>query len=183
MLVRSSAAVFALFLFALQTFALPPHGFFSGDQGAKYLQARALADHPLDAGIDVRSADIDPRFEFQEPILRTRRGRLLAEFSWPLPVLTAPFLALVGFRGLYVVPALSAVAIFLCCAALAAPLGRGKAILAAWIAVAIAPVMFYGLELWEHAPAAACVALAAALMTARADRSCRPSSARQAPSG
>jgi len=161
---RLALSVVALLAFfaALQSVA-PPDGFFSGDQGPKYLQARAFAEHgPLQPGIDVASRDLDPDFHHQ--ILEIRRGRLVGVFFWLLPLLTAPFFAALGDRGLYVVPALSAVAIFLASASLGRRLTAGDGVSIAWAVVLCAPVLFYGGELWEHAPAAACVALAAALL-------------------
>jgi hypothetical protein len=159
-LALSAAAILAFFA-GLQVIA-PPDGFFSGDQGAKYLQARAFALHgPLHPGIEVASRDIDPGFHHQ--ILENRGGQLVGVFSWLLPMLTAPFLAAFGFRGLYVVPALSAVVIFLAAAALGRRLAGGTGLWTAWAVVLAAPVLVYGAELWEHAPAAACVIVAAVL--------------------
>ena len=161
---RLALSVVALLVFfaALQSVA-PADGFFSGDQGPKYLQARAFAGHgPLQPGIDVASRDLDPDFHHQ--ILEVRQGRLVGVFFWLLPLLTAPFFAAFGDRGLYVVPALSAAAIFLASAALGRRLIGGDGLWIAWVVVLCAPVLFYGGELWEHAPAAACVALAAVLL-------------------
>jgi hypothetical protein len=164
-----SAAAIALFFVFLHTAILSPDGFFSGDQGAKYLQALAFAEHPLNPGVDVRSRDVDPEFHYQ--ILANRQGRLVATFSWLLPILTAPFLRLLGTRGVYVVPVLSAVAIFLSAAALGRRLGVGTGLWSAWVVVLAAPVLVYGAELWEHAPAAACVMIAALLFAPdRSDR-------------
>ena len=141
---------------------LPPDGFVTGDQGSKFLQARAFADNgALDPGIDVRARDIDPAYRYQEPKLKNRRGRLVSEFLWLLPLTTAPILALVGLRGLYVVPAMATLVIFVAAAALGRRLGEGRGTRTGWIAVAATPVIVYGLELWEHAPAAACVMIAA----------------------
>jgi hypothetical protein len=156
-----SAAAIALFFVFLHTAILAPDGFFSGDQGAKYLQARAFAEHPLNPGVDVLSRDVDPGFHYQ--ILANRQGRLVATFSWLLPILTAPFLRVLGTRGLYVIPMLSAVVIFLSAASLGRRLGVGNGLWTGWTVVLAAPVLVYGAELWEHAPAAACVMIAALL--------------------
>src|SRR5258708_17793985 len=104
------------FYAALQSVA-PPDGFFSGDQGAKYLQTRAFAlQGPLRPGIEVASRDVDP--ELRHQILENRGGQLIGVFSWLLPMLTAPFFAILGVRGLYVVPVLSVVVVVLAAAAL-----------------------------------------------------------------
>jgi hypothetical protein len=161
----SSIAILAFF--AAVQFVAPPDGFFSGDQGAKYLQTRAFAlQGPLHPGIEVASRDVDPAAAHQ--ILENRRGQLVGVFSWLLPILSAPFFALLGFRGLYVVPAVSAVVIFLAAAALGRRLGAGDGVMTGWIVVLCAPVLVYGAELWEHAPAAACVAIAAVLLAPEA---------------
>src|SRR5262245_51914416 len=160
----AGSVVVLLALFAAAQAVLPPDGFFCGDQGAKYLQTHAFARQgPLNPGITAAAADIDPRFEHQIH-LELHRGRLVGVFSWLLPLVAAPFVAAFGDRGLYVVSALSAVVLFLASAALARRLTGDDGVWAAWIVVFCAPVIFYGAELWEHAPAAACVAVAAVLL-------------------
>jgi hypothetical protein len=159
-LVGSVLAIAAFFVF-VQTAVLPPEGFWTGDQGAKYLQSVAFAEHPFNPSVDVRSRDIDPEYRYQ--ILFNRDGKLVATFSWLMPILTAPFLKLLGMRGLYVIPALSAIAIFLLAVALGRRLGLGTGLWTGWGVVLTAPVLIYGAENWEHAPAAACVMGAALL--------------------
>src|SRR4051812_11047879 len=101
-----SVAALLVFFAAFQRIA-PPDGFASGDQGPKYLQTRAFAlQGPLHPGIEVASRDIDPEYHHQ--ILEHRRGQLVGVFTWLLPLLSAPFFAAFGDRGLYVIPALSA---------------------------------------------------------------------------
>ena len=164
MSVRGSVLLIALFFAAMQGFVLPPDGFVTGDQGSKFLQTRAFAMHgPLNPSIDVAARDIDPDYRRQEPKLKNRRGRLVSEFLWLLPLLSAPFFAVFGMRGLYVVPALSAIVVFLAAAALGRRMGEPSGVWTACIAVMATPVVVYGLELWEHAPAAACVIVAAVL--------------------
>jgi len=159
---RASAVLIALFFIAMHALVLPPDGFVTGDQGSKFLQARAFADHgPLDPSIDVLARDIDPQYHRQEPKLKNRRGRLVSEFLWLLPLMTAPFLHVLGLRGLYVVPALSVLAIFGASAALGRKLGDPTGLRTAWTVLLVTPVVLYGLELWEHAPATTCVLLAA----------------------
>jgi len=160
-----------MFFVVMQAFVLPPDGFMTGDQGSKYLQTRAFAEHgPLDPSIDVRARDIDPTYAHQEPKLKNRRGRLVSEFMWLMPLLGAPFLALLGLRGLYVVPAISALVVFFCAARLARRPGDPDGAIAGVIVLLVTPIALYGLELWEHAPAAACVMVTALLLAdGRAD--------------
>lgn len=165
MSLRGSVILIALFYAAAQLLVLPAHGWVTGDQGSKYLQARAFAEHgPLQPAIDVRARDIDPEYRRQEPKLKNRRGRLVSEFLWLLPLVTAPFVRVLGLRGLYVVPALSVIAIFLAVAALGRRIGDRRDLRIAWIVLLVTPVAVYGLELWEHAPAVACVMAAAVLV-------------------
>ncbi|HEX4566884.1 MAG TPA: hypothetical protein VH138_09645 [Vicinamibacterales bacterium] len=165
MRVGMAAIWIALFFVVMQGFVLPPDGFMCGDQGAKYLQTRAFADHgPLNPSIDVRSRDIDPDFTHQEPKLKNRRGRLVSEFLWLMPLLGSPFLALFGLRGLYVVPAVSALVVFFCAARLARRRDDPNGALTALFVLLVTPIAVYGLELWEHAPAAACVMVIAVLL-------------------
>ena len=157
-----AAVGLVLFYAVLQTFVLPPEGFLTGDQGPKYLQASAFARQGLlSPDIPVLSRDIDLDLEFQDPILHRRGDRLVSAFSWLLPMLTAPFVRLLGVRGMYAIPALSVLVIFFAARNLGRKLGLGSGLWSAWTAVAATPMLFFGAELWEHAPAAACVMLAA----------------------
>ena len=72
-------------------------------------------------------------------------------------------------RGLYIVPALSVIVVFFAAAALGRRMGHRTGMWTAWVTVIATPVVVYGLELWEHAPAAACVIVAAALLAPPAD--------------
>jgi hypothetical protein len=168
---RGSLILIGLFFVTLQALVLPPDGFVTGDQGSKFLQARAFADQgPLNPAIDVQSRDIDPEYRHQEAKLKNRRGRLVSEFLWLLPLMTAPFLRVLGMHGLYVVPAVSVVVIFLAAAALGRRLGDDRGLWTAWVVLLVTPVVLYGLELWEHAPAAACVIVAALLLAPHQQR-------------
>ena len=160
-----SIAVLAAGIAVLQAAMFTPYGFFSGDQGSKYLQARAFATHgPLQPGIDVRSRDLDPEYRHQEPKLKNRRGRLVSEFLWLLPLASAPFVALFGLWGLYVVPALSVLAVLWIAMTIGRRLDARHGVQIGWTAVLATPILLYGFEFWEHAPAAACVLGAAALL-------------------
>ena len=170
-LVSLLVVVLAVFFAGVHWFVLPPDGWVTGDQGSKYLQTKAFAEHgPLAPGIDVLSRDLDPEYRFQEPKMKNRRGRLVSEFLWLLPLITAPFYWLLGMRGLYVVPAVSVIVTALIAAALARRLTADRHAWLAWIAVVATPVIVYGLEFWEHAPAVACVMAAALLALPSPDR-------------
>jgi hypothetical protein len=167
-----AASALAIFLAyaALQSWWLPPDGFFSGDAGTKYLQARAVVDHgPLRPWIEGPSLALDPALRWHEPFLLPRGGHLVGVFSWLLATVTALFLALFGLRGLYVVPALSVAVMFLAACAIGRAAGqRWGGMLTGWAAVLATPLLFYGAELWEHAPAVALTTTGIALLC-RAD--------------
>ena len=167
---RGSLIVIALFFGALQVLVLPSDGFVTGDQGSKFLQARAFAENgPLNPSIDVQSRDIDPQYLRQEPKLKERRGRLVSEFLWLLPLVSAPFVRILGMRGLYVVPTLSVVAVFLAASALGRRIGDDRGLWTAWVVLLVTPVAIYGLEFWEHSPATACLIVAAVLLAPSAN--------------
>lgn len=158
-----SIAALAAFYAALHLFVLPPDGFFCGDQGPKYLQARAVADRGILAPwIEGPARDVDPQSRYVMPAtLRRADNHVVSVFTWLLPVLTAPLLKAFGLRGLYVIPALSAIVLFVAARDLGRKLGVGSGLWSAWTAVAATPVLFYGAEFWDHAPAAAAVMVAA----------------------
>lgn len=158
------AAVVFLALFLVQM-GLPPLGFFSGDCGVKYLTVRAVMERgPLDPTIDYPARDIDPTFAGRNIFLVQHGERLVSLFPPVLPTLAAGCVSLFGLRGLYIVPALGAVLAAWAVRRLAARSVGRKAAFAAGLGTAFGtPVFFYGLEFWEHAPAAGLVAVAAVL--------------------
>src|SRR5258708_2899009 len=153
----ASALVIVLAYCALQYWWLPPDGFCTGDAGTKYLQARAVVAHgALHPWVDGPALDVDTALRWQEPFLLPVRGHLVGVFSWLLSILAAPFLAVFGLRGLYIIPALSVAAIFLAAASIGRSLGQPMGgVATGWCAVLATPLLFYGGELWEHAPAVA----------------------------
>lgn len=169
--VTSAVAVVALYA-ALQYWWLPPEGFLSGDQGAKFLQARAALQHgPFHPWIEGPSLDVDTELRWQEPFLMRHSGHLVGVFPWLFAALTAPFLGLFGLRGLYVLPALSVALLFVASCRIGRGLGQpAQGVWSGWCAVLATPVLFYGAELWEHAPAVALTTAAAALMLPGAAR-------------
>jgi hypothetical protein len=79
------------------------------------------------------------------------------------PVLSAPLIHAFGWRGAYVIPLVSFIALVPLLDAMrrrAAP--ETSFVVFAWIAIAANPVLFYALEYWEHAPAIALMAASVA---------------------
>jgi hypothetical protein len=164
-----SALLLAALLFALHLTVLPAAGWFGGDMGTKYLQARGALEHGvLTPWIDYPGLDLDPELEHHGLFMEARDGKVLGIFPPAFSTATAPFLALLGFPGLYLIPALGAGLVLLASHALARRmLPPGPALAAAWLAAVATPVLFYGAELWEHAPAAGLTTAAAALLARR----------------
>jgi hypothetical protein len=77
------------------------------------------------------------------------------------PIVSAPFVAAFGLGGAYVLPALGFLAAVWACARLAVALDpRRSPTLVIATTAAATPLVFYGLEFWEHALAVAVGALA-----------------------
>jgi len=170
-----SAAVLLAWCACLQLFVFVPDGFFTGDQGTKLLQTRATLLHgPLHPWIDALSRDVDPGWRHLDPLLLVRadNGRLVGLFPWALPTVTAPFYRQLGLYGLYVVPALAMAIAFGAAVRLGRALGT-SGLISGWCAVAATPLLFYGAEFWEHAPAAALTTVATGLAIPSGSRTLR----------
>jgi hypothetical protein len=143
---------------------LPPHGFYSGDQGVKLIAARNAIAHPerpFQADLPTIGGEAVP---FVDRFFSLHDGHAHALQSPLFPVLSAPFIAVFGLRGAYVIPAVSFVALL--------PLiylisRRTDADIPLRVLAAITlfanPVFFYALEYWELVPAVACLAACTAL--------------------
>lgn len=158
-------------LLAVLAFSLPPHGFFSGDQGVKLIAAQNAVAHPA------RPFEIDlPEIGGEAVPLVDRFFSLHGDHAHALqsplfPVLSAPFIAAFGLRGAYFLPAASFIALL--------PLAylisrRTDATVPLGVLTAVVlfanPVFFYALEYWEVLPAVACLAGSTALALKAASR-------------
>ncbi len=143
---------------------LRPDSFFAGDPGVKLIAARAVLSNPsrpFNVPLPRIGADSVPHVE---PFFAVHGDHAHAVTSPIFPVLSAPFLAAFGLRGLYVLPAAGFLLAVVGCAAVATAGGmRRSGMLTGATAVLATPLLFYGLEFWEHMPAVACAALAVAL--------------------
>ena len=151
--------------------ALPPRTFFVGDPGVKMIAARNAIAHPRHP-LDVTLPSIAGRpVALIDPFFRVHGDHAHAATSELFPLASAPLIALLGVGGAFVLPVIG----FLL--ALGATAWLGVA-LDAWrspsllmlVAAVCTPLVFYGLEFWEHAPAVGVGALATAVI-ARKGRS------------
>lgn len=142
---------------------LRPDSFSSGDSGVKLIAARAVLQdpfHPFDIRLPAIAGAPTPHVE---PFFAVHGEHAHAVTSPIFPLLTAPLLAALGLHGLYVLPALGYLLSIAAIAAFAtAGAERRTPVIIAATTILGVPYLYYGLEFWEHMPAVACAAWAAA---------------------
>ncbi|RMF34802.1 MAG: hypothetical protein D6759_05435 [Chloroflexi bacterium] len=150
----------ALFLYLVLLVAvLPPHTFFDSDPGVKFLQVRNLVAHRWQGlWVDDPGEALDPSHTFS-PFNTSffyrdgESGRVYGVYSVPFVVLTSLFYALLGFRGLYLLPALATLGTMIVTYRLSRPIAPRTAPLAPLLVGVLSPMLFYSVDLWEHTPA------------------------------
>src|SRR5205085_1453758 len=81
------------------------------------------------------------------------------------PLISAPFIRWFGLRGAYVLPAAGFLGILVGCAWLAVALDRTRKPSVVLVVAGLAtPLLFYGLEFWEHSLALAFAVSATAML-------------------
>jgi len=159
--------LFALLMLPL-ALGLPPRTFYAGDSGVKLIVARSAIGHPT------RPLDIDlPRVSGQpvalmDPFFRITGDAAHAATPDLFPLVSAPLIALFGIRGAYVLPALGfLLAIWIIpLLGIALDATRSRALLLMTTAVCT-PLLFYGLEFWEHSLAVGIAATGTLLFVQR----------------
>ena len=123
--------------------------------------AIAHPDQPLNIPLPVIGGQ---RLPYVEPFFEVHDDHAHAITADVFPLVTAPFIQRFGIRAAYVLPALGFVGILAGCAWLGTALDRRRNAAAAIAIAGLAtPFLFYGLELWEHAPAVALATCATAM--------------------
>lgn len=145
-----------------------PQGvFWSPDSGLKYLQMASLRwDNGLRFDIPYPGQALDPDFSavpLGPTFYEVREGHIYV--VWPLlfPILSLAFYWLLGFSGLFLLPALTGAGTVYLTGRLAERLHPGTGLWAALLVGLATPVFFYSVMFWEHVPAVFCITLGAYL--------------------
>ena len=150
-------------------YATPGDAYWIPDCGNKALVAQRLLDTGFsELNFTYPAAALDPlglAFPIAEPFAVPRRGGFVSAYPPFYPALAAPWLALLGERGLRVPAALGVAACALCFVVWLAPVvGRRNAAAAGMVLALATPVFFYGITVWEHSlTVALCLAAFVAL--------------------
>lgn len=151
-----------LFSFYLQ-WQIPDGVFFSGDAGLKALLAQQLSTGnfrfdlvpPLETW--VRNLWDNSLYAYQEPFVYKIANHYYITFPFTFPLVTAPFYALFGYRGLYIIPVVSTWAIWItfyfACRGL--KLNTLSTSLGLFILIFGSPLTIYSAMYWEHTLAVA----------------------------
>lgn len=156
--------ILAGILFSLYLQLKIPDGvFFSGDAGLKALLAQQFSAgnfrFDLDVPADqwVRDLWKNGLYPFDEPFVYNRLNRYYITFPFTFPLVSAPFHALFGYRGFYIIPLISLWAIwlsfYLACQRLRLKSLSTSIALATLIFAS--PLSIYSATYWEHTLAVA----------------------------
>jgi hypothetical protein len=137
---------------------VPRTGFWSGDNGCKYIQMEEI----LRSGwrrysISWPGRDLDPELAFlpiREPFGRVVGGELYLQYSPVFATASSAFHRALGFPGIFLLPFLAGLLTLPAVWRLARLAGgsTGAAPLAVLLAAFATPLLFYSLEWWEMAP-------------------------------
>lgn len=142
---------------------IPTDAFYSGDGGLKALLAEQLSagqwrfDLNLPVAEWVRSLWEDGLYPFKPPFVYQRQEHYYITFPFTFPLVTAPFHALLGFRGLYVVPLIATWALWFSfySACQRFKLGPISTAIALATLIFASPLSLYSAMYWEHTLAVA----------------------------
>lgn len=165
--------------------------FYSGDSSVSYLQILALRRNaPGDLSVPLSAETMSaPRSHFplqdgrsdpnflagridQTAFVHHASGRWYVSHPLLLPLLSWPFVALLGSWGLYVLPLISGLVVIALLGKVATRLGVDPVLPCGILALAT-PLIFYASEFWGHTPAAA-LFLGAVFLTMEPDFASRP---------
>lgn len=154
--------IIAIF-FAAAIAVLPRESFWISDCGNKFIQTENF----LKTGkinIDYPAGNVDPEmkyFPYCGHHFFKKDDKIYSFYPAYFPLISAPLYKLAGYAGLYLLPALSAIAIALLTILTARFCGIKKWLpLAGLASIFATPAVFYGMVFWEETPAVAFSALA-----------------------
>lgn len=160
-------SVLAVGLVALAS-GLRPDAFYAGDPGVKLIATHNALQHPAHP-FDISLPAVDGQhLPHVEGFFAVHGDHAHAVTSGLFPILSAPFVAALGLRGAYILPAVGFLLTVITCVWLALALdSRRSALAAAMVAAFATPWLFYALELWEHTLALAAAAAAITFLVRR----------------
>lgn len=144
---------------------LPARTFFAGDSGVKLIATLNAIRHPS-RPLDIDLPQVAGRpLPLIDPFFRIRGDHAHATTSELFPLISAPFVALFGIRGAYVLPAIGFLGAILGIGYVGKRLDPERSVVLLFlVAGAATPLLFYGLEFWEHAPAVGAAAISTGLL-------------------
>lgn len=134
----------------------------------KLIAARAALEHPLRPfELDLPRINEAPTPQFLSPFFVQHEGHAHPVTSPVFPILSAPFIGLFGVRGAYALPLFSFGVLLVCMGMLAERLKIVAGTAAILLTAFCSPIVFYGLEYWEHLPALAAFMTGVTLLASR----------------
>jgi hypothetical protein len=143
---------------------LPQDTYFNGDAGLKSLLAQQFASGNLN--VDLQQTDLDwvhrlwrdGFYPYQAPFAYYLDQKYYITFPYTFPLVTAPFYALFGYRGLYVIPLVCTWAIWLLfyLACLRSRFNNWLTSLGSILLIFASPLTLYSAMYWEHTLAVFC---------------------------
>jgi len=137
--------------------------FFSGDVGLKALLAQQFASGNFRFNLDLPAADWVRElwqgglYPFLPPFVYNRLGLYYITFPFTFPLVTAPFYAMLGYGGLYVIPVASTWVVWFrfCAVCKRLELNDGITAIALVALIFASPLSIYSAMYWEHTLAVA----------------------------
>jgi hypothetical protein len=139
-------------------FLLPQDTYFNGDAGLKSLLAQQFASGNLNVDLQQTSLDWVHRlwregfYPYKEPFAYYLDRKYYITFPYTFPLVTAPFYALFGYRGLYVIPLVCTWAVWLLfyLACVRSRLNNFLTSLGLILLIFASPLTLYSAMYWEH---------------------------------
>ncbi len=139
--------------------ARPQQVFWSLDEGGKYIYMRSIAETGrINSPLLYPARALDPELEHVPLYFYIQKGDQIHSW-WPvvLPLVSIPFYKLIGWIGLYILPAAGGAAAAYLSGRLVRRLSRarGLGVAAVFLCALTTPLAFYSTMFWEHSISAA----------------------------